>query len=495
MVYIDTAQPQPPDPRVLRKLIMVASIAAGVQFGWALQFSLLTPYTQFLGLSHQLVSIVWLCGPISGLVVQPIVGHYSDRCTSPFGRRRPYIVAGTVLLSLGVLLIGFAADIGRNLGDSLERGVLKCRAASIFVLGFWLLDIANNMIQGPCRALLADISGPSDALVTIGNALFACFMAVGNIMGFAAGSFGRIYMIFPFTRTDACHINCANIKTCFLLSVILTSLIVVMVVVFIKEERLDPLCLAYLNAGSSGVEDSPPSFLMQIVLALRDTSRPIRILYAVTALNWVGFFPFLLYDTDWMGKEVYGGTPTGDPAEVNLYSQGIRVGAMGLMVYVITMGCFSLVMETMARVLGDVRRLWSGGNFVLALCMLLTVVISAMAERAREAAAVASGSSLVQPPVGVKVSCFALFGLLGIPQAVTYTIPFALASIYSKDGSNGQGLALGLLNLAIVIPQMGVALISGPLDAVFGGSNLPAFVLGGTAAAVGGIAALKLPLS
>lgn len=66
MVYQNTAQPQPPDPMALQKLILVASIAAGVQFGWALQFSLLTRYTQFLGLSHQLVSIVWLCGPISG---------------------------------------------------------------------------------------------------------------------------------------------------------------------------------------------------------------------------------------------------------------------------------------------------------------------------------------------------------------------------------------------------------------------------------------------
>lgn len=122
-------------------------------------------------------------------------------------------------------------------------------------------------------------------------------------------------------------------------------------------------------------------------------------------------------------------------------------------------------------------------------------MISAMAENARKAAAVASGSSLVQPPFEVKVSCFVLFALLGIPQAVTFTLPFALASMYSNNSGTGQGLALGLLNLAIVIPQMGVALISGPLDAVFGGSNLPAFVLGGTAAAAGGIAALQLPLS
>lgn len=418
VVYDDEVQPQSraPDPMVLRKLMIVASIAAGVQFGWALQFSLLTPYTQFLGLSHELVSIIWLCGPISGLVIQPIVGHYSDKCTSPFGRRRPYIVAGTILLSVGVILIGFAADIGRGLGDSLERDVLKVKAASIFVLGFWLLDIANNIIQAPCRALLADLSGESDALVTVGNALFACFMAVGNILGFAAGSYEDLHLIFPFSTTDACDLNCANIKTCFLLSVIFTLLIVAMVVFFIKEERLDPayLILTYLEDGRN-VEEATPSFIVQILYAIRNTSKPIRILYGITALNWIGFFPFLLYDTDWMGKEVYGGIPTGDATQISLYSEGVRAGALGLMLYVLTMGCFSLIMETMARVLGDVRRLWSLGNTILAVCMALTVVISSMAGGARDAAA----AVLVQPPLEVKVSCFAVFALLGIPQAVS----------------------------------------------------------------------------
>lgn len=480
----------------LSKLMLIASIAACVQFGWALQFSLLTPYTQFLGLSHDMVSFVWLCGPISGLLVQPVVGHYSDKCTSPFGRRRPYILSGALLLSVGATLVGFATDLGRKLGDPLQRDVLKHNAAFIFVLGLWLVDISNNIIQGPCRALLADISGESDALVTMGNSLFACFMAVGNILGFAAGSYGGLHLIFPFSRTEACDVNCANMKTCFLVSVILTLLIVSMVVVFIKEERLDPavLVLNHLEDGKN-VEEPTPSFIRQMVVAMRTTTRPMRILYLVTALNWLGFFPFLLYDTDWMGKEVYGGRPNGDVEQLSLYSEGVRVGALGLMLYVVIMGIFSLFMETMARVFGDARRLWSFGNFILAVCMALTVVIALMAGRAREAAALATGSSLIKPSVQVKASCFGLFALLGIPQAITYTIPFALASIYSKDSDSGigQGLSLGLLNLAVVIPQMIVALGSGPLDSLFGGCNLPAFALGGIAAAIAAIVVFKLP--
>ncbi|KAL0368890.1 UNVERIFIED_CONTAM: Sucrose transport protein SUC4 [Sesamum calycinum] len=89
---------QSPRPRrvKLRTLLRVASVACGIQFGWALQLSLLTPYVQELGIPHAFASIIWLCGPLSGLLVQPLAGHFSDRCTSRFspppplhtGRRR-----------------------------------------------------------------------------------------------------------------------------------------------------------------------------------------------------------------------------------------------------------------------------------------------------------------------------------------------------------------------------------------------------------------------
>lgn len=147
----------PPRSRVsLRLLLRVASVACGIQFGWALQLSLLTPYVQELGIPHVWASIIWLCGPLSGLLVQPIVGHMSDKCTSKYGRRRPFIVAGGSAIILSVILIAHSADIGGLLGDTGEN---RTMAIVAFIIGFWLLDVANNMTQGPCRALLADLTG------------------------------------------------------------------------------------------------------------------------------------------------------------------------------------------------------------------------------------------------------------------------------------------------------------------------------------------------
>ncbi|KAJ6379402.1 hypothetical protein OIU76_016104 [Salix suchowensis] len=79
-----------------------------------------------------------------------------------------------------------------------------------------------------------------------------------------------------------------------------------------------------------------------------------------------------------------------------------------------------------------------------------------------------------------------------VATAITYSIPFALASIFSNTSGAGQGLSLGVLNLSIVIPQMVVSVAAGPWDALFGGGNLPAFVVGAVAAAASGILALTM---
>lgn len=78
---------------------------------------------------------------------------------SPLGRRRPYIAGGAATIALAVLIVGFSADLGRLMGDSKEPGAPRLRAVIIYVIGFWLLDVGNNATQGPCRALLADLTG------------------------------------------------------------------------------------------------------------------------------------------------------------------------------------------------------------------------------------------------------------------------------------------------------------------------------------------------
>uniref|UniRef100_A0A2N9I8L8 Uncharacterized protein n=1 Tax=Fagus sylvatica TaxID=28930 RepID=A0A2N9I8L8_FAGSY len=466
----------------LKKIILVASIAAGVQFGWALQLSLLTPYVQLLGIPHTWAAFIWLCGPISGMLVQPIVGYHSDRCTSRFGRRRPFIAAGSSLVASAVFLIGYAADLGHLSGDRLDKAT-KPRAIAVFVVGFWILDVANNMLQGPCRALLADLSANDQKRMRTANSLYSFFMAVGNVLGFAAGSYTHLYKLFPFTMTKACDVYCANLKSCFFLSITLLLILTTLALTAVKEE--------IVSKPEPGTEDSDDSsasgapFFGDIMNAFKELQRPMWVLLLVTCLNWIAWFPFLLFDTDWMGREVYGGK-AGKGHDGKMYDHGVRTGALGLMLNSVVLGFMSLGVEFLARGIGGVKRLWGIVNFLLALCLGFTVLITKLAESARHDGVAAP------PPGGVKAGALALFAVLGVPLAVTYSIPFALASIFSNTSGAGQGLSLGVLNLAIVVPQMLVSVTSGPWDALFGGGNLPAFVVGAVAAAASGILALTM---
>ncbi|CAA7040231.1 unnamed protein product [Microthlaspi erraticum] len=414
------------EPSPLKKIISMASIAAGVQFGWALQLSLLTPY--------------------------PTVGYYSDRCTSRFGRRRPFIAVGAILVAVAGILIGYAADLGRLAGDNLEK-TPKVRAIWFFALGFWILDVANNTLQGPCRAFLADLSAGDAKKTRTANAIFSFFMAVGNILGYAAGSYTNLHKMFPFTMTEACDIYCANLKSCFFLSIILLLAVTVTSLFYVKDKQWSP------EKGASDVETP---FFGEIFGAFRVMERPMWMLIIVTALNWIAWFPFLLFDTDWMGREVYGGDSSGDDKMKDLYNKGVHK-------------------------MGGAKRLWGVVNFILAVCLGLTVLITKLAEAHRKTAGAFAG-----PTDAIRGGALTIFAFLGIPLAITFSIPFALASIISSNSGAGQGLSLGVLNLAIVIPQMVVSLGGGPFDALFGGGNLPGFVVGAIAAAVSGVVALTV---
>ncbi|XP_068641138.1 sucrose transport protein SUT4-like [Aristolochia californica] len=520
------SSPSAPPRSSLKPLILGSMIAAGVQFGWALQLSLLTPYIQTLGIEHAFSSFIWLCGPITGLVVQPCVGIWSDKCHSKYGRRRPFILVGSLMISVAVTIIGFSADIGYILGDTREhcstyKGT-RTRATIIFVIGFWMLDLANNTVQGPARALLADLSGPDQK--NLANATFASWMALGNILGFSAGASGNWHRWFPFLKTRACCEACGNLKAAFLVAVLYLTLCTLATLYFAKEvplvdkqanqssdsapllnglqqhvveevpEKLetekmtvqDPVHLDLKDKGSENeaLMDGPGAVLVNILTSMRHLPPAMHSVLTVMALTWLAWFPFFLFDTDWMGREVYDGDPKGSPSEVAAYDKGVREGAFGLLLNSVVLGISSFLIEPMCRQFGS-RLVWAVSNFMVFICMASTAIISKLSDNIQD---VIGGNA------ATRIAALVVFALLGLPLSITYSVPFSLTAELTADTGGGQGLAIGVLNLAIVIPQMIVSLGAGPWDALFGGGNDPAFVLASVfALAAGIVAVLKLP--
>ncbi|EYU34230.1 hypothetical protein ABFS82_03G027300 [Erythranthe guttata] len=469
--------PRPAGPRVkLRTLLRVASVAGGIQFGWALQLSLLTPYVQELGIPHAWASIIWLCGPLSGLLVQPLVGHFSDRCTSRFGRRRPFILGGATSIIIAVVIIGFSADIGWYFGD---RGQKKMRAIVAFVIGFWVLDVANNMTQGPCRALLADLTGKDHRRTRVANAYFSLFMAVGNILGFATGSYSNWFKIFPFTLTSACDASCANLKAAFLIDIMFIIITTCISLSAAHEQPLTYPSIQSIHSGEEMPKDSSEheAFLWELFGTFRYLPGTVWTILVVTALTWIGWFPFLLFDTDWMGREIFGG----EPNDGKNYSMGVRMGSLGLMLNSLVLGITSVFMEKLCRKWGA-GFTWGVSNILMSVCFVAMLIITVVNSNVK--------FDGLLPPDGVVVAALIAFAFLGVPLAITYSVPYALVSTHIEALGLGQGLSMGVLNLAIVIPQIIVSIGAGPWDELFGGGNSAALIIAAFAAFVGGIIAI-----
>ncbi|KAL2634147.1 hypothetical protein R1flu_005626 [Riccia fluitans] len=485
-----------------------------------------------LGIEHAFASFIWLCGPVTGLVAQPCIGIWSDQCKSKWGRRRPFILSGALMVASSVIIIGFSADIGYLLGDSHEncevyKGI-RPRAAGVFVIGFWLLDLANNTVQGPARALLADLagSGQQDAA----NSIFVLWMALGNILGFSAGANGDWSKWFPFLLSEACCEACGNLKGAFLVAVIFLLFCTAVTVLSSKEVPLelikniteekkhgedvvsqllqpDESRLVMVNGelqqvskrsyengherGFAKDENSvqsigPGTVMVNLLTGVRRLPSSMKIVLVVMALCWLSWFPFFLFDTDWMGREVYRGNPNGDDTQVDNYAEGVRAGAFGLLLNSVVLAISSLVITPLCQYFGS-KHVWALSNFVVFICMMCTTVITALAVKTRF-----EGGQQVHIYAGwVKIGSIILFTVLGFPLAITYSVPYALTAELTADSGGGQGLAMGILNLAVVIPQMVVALGAGPWDELFGGGNVPAFALAGVFALIASVVATK----
>lgn len=148
----------------LLQLINLCIGAIGLQFAWSMQINLTSRVTEPLGATPLLLGLMWLAGPISGILVQPIIGTISDNIWTKFGRRRPFLLVGAILGALALVLLPYSST-------------LLMAAASL-----WIIDICVNVSQGPHRALVPDIM-PSEQH-SLANSFFSFAVGLGSVVAF-----------------------------------------------------------------------------------------------------------------------------------------------------------------------------------------------------------------------------------------------------------------------------------------------------------------------
>src|SRR5213595_2464839 len=133
----------------------------GIQFGWGLQMANMSAIYEYLGAKPNQIPMLWLAAPLTGLLVQPIIGHMSDRTWGPLARRRPYFLVGAILSSLALILMPNSSTLW------MAAGLL------------WIMDASINVSMEPFRAFVADLL-PDDQR-TAGFAMQSIFIGLGAV--------------------------------------------------------------------------------------------------------------------------------------------------------------------------------------------------------------------------------------------------------------------------------------------------------------------------
>lgn len=446
-------------PRLRRtQLTALAAGLVGLQFGWAVQVGYVTKTVLQLGLDPRWTGVVWLAGPIAGIVVQPLVGLWSDGCRSRFGRRRPFIVGGAVVTIAALGLFGYAEEVGEKLGVG---------GLGVAIAAFWTLDFALNASQGPLRALMADLA-PAEQQQE-GNAWFAFATGFGNVAGGVLGGVKLGSLLGGGWRSDG--------QALYVVAMGVVAAGVGCCVLGVKEEvwdgeegrrgggyesvGVDRDDRDVEEDGGGGELTDDSSFLDVVRLA----PYPFLDVFAMQCFTWFAYFCMFVYATSWVGENVYGGSssaPAGS-ASRELYEAGVRVGNVGLALQaVVSMATSTLLPRAVGRL---------GAEAVLAgaHCVLGAVLAATLFVKGEEKGWLAA----------------ALLGATGVSWATTMTVPWGMvsAAVVGK-APRRAGQYLTVFNLSQCFPEIAVSCVSGLVIAATGSQ---ASVLGlGGAIAFGG---------
>ncbi|GAA6004844.1 hypothetical protein JCM10207_008425 [Rhodosporidiobolus poonsookiae] len=253
-----------------------------------------SPFLLSLGVSKSMMSIVFLAGPLSGLIVQPLVGVFSDSCKSPLGRRRPFIIGGCVLSSLSIMLLGWAKEIAAIFAD--EGGAMHQRLSiANAVIAVYVVDFSINVVQAMDRSLLVDTVSPAQQPAA--NAWASRMFGFGAVFGYWIGGIDLVWVTRGWLGGE--QLKVLTIFTSFFL--IATHAITCMCV----QERV---LISRDDGGSGG---GPLAALEDIWTTIRTLPRPIQQVFNVQFTSWIGWFPILFFSTTWIA-EIYVRTRWGD---------------------------------------------------------------------------------------------------------------------------------------------------------------------------------------
>ena len=241
----------------------------GIQYSFGLQQSNMSPIYKYLGANEASLPLLWVAGPMTGLLVQPISGAMSDRTLSRFGRRTPYFLVGAVLCSIALLFMPFSRALW------MAAGLL------------WILDAGNNVTMEPYRAFVSDQLDPAQH--SIGFLTQSAFTGLGQTLSYLTPS---ILLFFGMNR-DRVNAHGIPIITvwAFLFGSVLSITSILWTVRTTKELPLSGEDRARMEAAPRGLGAS----LREVFEAMREMPATMKQLAVMKLFQWYAMFCYWQY--------------------------------------------------------------------------------------------------------------------------------------------------------------------------------------------------------
>ena len=397
----------------------------GIQFGWGLQMANMSAIYEYLGAKADQIPILWLAAPLTGLLVQPIIGHASDRTWGPLGRRRPYFLTGALLSSAALVLMPNSSALW------MAAGLL------------WVLDASINISMEPFRAFVADLLPEQQR--TRGFAMQSLFIGLGAVVA----------SVLPWLLRNVFHVTAAvgetrviptTTRVSFYIGAAAFFGAVLWTILTTKEYPPDDLdAFRQMKKEKTGLASNAK----EIFAAIRAMPQTMRQLAPVQLLTWLGLFCMWLYFPVAVARNVFGAPDTASP----LYAEGVEWGGICFAVYSAVCFAFSLVLPVIANKLGR-----KNTHSLCLLCGALGLISVAI---------IHDKYILLLTMVGV-----------GIAWASTLSMPYAVLAGSLPPGKTG--VYMGIFNFFIVIPEILASLFFGwVMNHLLSNNRIAAVVAGG----------------
>ena len=395
----------------------------GVQFGMGLQLANMSPIYRYLGADEKNLPFLWLAGPVTGLVIQPLIGAMSDNTWNRFGRRRPYFLVGAISASIMLVLMPFSSAVW------MAAGLM------------WVLDASVNSSMEPFRAMVGDILPKEQQPVGFSMQIF--LIGVGQLFS----------SILPFIlvnlgfSTETTGENVPNfVKYAFILgaAIILSSILWT----GYKTKEYPPEDMAAFRkkqAESGGFFNA----FKEIFKAVKEMPLAMRQLWWVQLANWYGLPLMWQYYSLSIARHIYN-APT---SEAMGFAEGVRMGGVAAAFFSAASILMSLLFTRLVNKYGT--------RWVFAACLTI------------------GGLGFMGTFFAQNISTiFFLSFIMGIGFAAVSTLPFIMLS--STVPPERMGVYMGIMNAFICIPQI-ISMLTVPTyySTLLGGDPRNAIVLAG----------------